>query len=231
MTLISRFRARAGGRRAEARRGVGLWRLVAVVALVAAPGRVFSQSPGHASDSSRASSSSLLPGDFILVRIWREPDLSDTVDVDNLGVAVFPKLGPISVTGIEPDSLERLLVHEYSRYLQNPSIRVTVLRRITIWGAVAHPGPYPVGLTMTITDALALAGGPTSDGKSNQVELRRGTTRKVINLSSDAASIGDLSLHSGDQLVVPRRSWISRNPGVLIGGIGTITSVLYLIAR
>jgi polysaccharide export outer membrane protein len=231
MVLISRFRVPAVRRVAKARPVLWCWRVLAVAALLSAPGTAIAQSSARGPNGVRASSSALLPGDFILVRIWREPDLSDTVDVDNQGIAVFPKLGPISVTGLEPDSLERLLVHEYSRYLQNPSIRVTVLRRITIWGAVAHPGPYPVGLTMTVTDALALAGGPSPDGKSNQVELRRGATRKVIDLSSDAASIGDLSLHSGDQLVVPRRSWISRNPGVLIGGIGTITSVLYLLAR
>jgi len=234
MVLKSAFQVRtdlAAGPLAQGRPALRLWRRLALAAMLLAPWPALAQSPGHVSDSVPAGSSSLRPGDFILVRIWREPDLSDTVDVDNQGIAVFPKLGAMSVTGINPDSLERLLVHEYSRYLQNPSIRVTVLRRITIWGAVAHPGTYPVGLTMTITDALALAGGPTSDGKSNQVELRRGAMRKVIDLSSDAASVSDLSLHSGDQLVVPRRSWISRNPGVLIGGIGTITSVLYLIAR
>src|SRR5215210_1374130 len=88
------------------------------------PGIVLSQSGPHGPDSARVNSASLGPGDFIQVKIWREPDLSDTVQVDNAGVAVFPKLGPIEVTGIRPDSLERLLVSNYSKYLQNPSIRV-----------------------------------------------------------------------------------------------------------
>ncbi|MEO7987451.1 MAG: polysaccharide biosynthesis/export family protein [Gemmatimonadales bacterium] len=175
--------------------------------------------------------SGLGPGDFIQVNIWREPDLSDTVQVDNAGVAVFPKLGPILVTGIQPDSLERLLVRDYSRYLQNPSIRVKVLRRITIWGAVMRPGTYPVDLTMSITDALALAGGASSEGKSDKVELLRGSMRRMIDLSGQAERVSDLSLRSGDQLLVPRRSWVSRNPGIIVGTIGTLTSIVYLLAR
>jgi len=84
---------------------------------------------------------------------------------------------------------------------------------------------------MTITDALALAGGPTTEGKSDKVELRRGSTRRVIDLTGVAKRVGELSLRSGDQLVVPRRSWISRNPGLIMGSIGTLTSLIYLIVR
>jgi polysaccharide export outer membrane protein len=194
-------------------------------------GIALAQSGPNGADSAGVSSTSLGPGDFILVKIWREPDLSDTVQVDNAGVVVFPKLGPMKVTGIRPDSLERLLVRDYSRYLQNPSIRVTVLRRITIWGAVMRPGAYPVDLTMTITDALALAGGATAEGKSDKVELRRGNVRRVVDLSDKIQRVSDLSLRSGDQLIVPERSWVSRNPGLIIGMIGTVTSVVWLIAR
>ena len=198
--------------------------------LLMLPIMAVSQSAPPGVDSTRKGSSNLRPGDLVLVSIWREPDLSDTVHVDNDGVAVFPKLGPIRVTGIPPDSLERLLVQQYSQYLQNPSIRVSVLRRITIFGAVVHPGPYPVDLTMTIPDALALAGGATPDGVADKVELRRGTTTMVVDLSGNNR-IGDLSLLSGDQLVVPRRSWISRNPGFIMAGIGALTSILYLVRR
>ena len=205
--------------------------LVFAFLLILTPAIAVSQSAAQDADSTRLSFSSLGPGDFILVKIWREPDLSDTVQVENDGLAVFPKLGSIRVTGIRPDSLERLLVREYSRYLQNPSIRVTVLRRITIYGAVMRPGTYPVDLTMTITDALALAGGATSEGKSDKVELRRGSVSRTIDLSGQTERVGDLSLRSGDQLVVPQRSWISRNPGLIVATIGTLSSIVYLLAR
>lgn len=212
---------------AKRARGLAIALLFLVVPAIAS-----SQGTPKAGDSTPTSVvGGLGPGDFIQISIWREPDLSDTVQVDNSGVAVFPKLGPIEVTGIRPDSLEKLLVRDYSKFLQNPSIRIKVLRRITIWGAVERPGTYPVDLTMSITDALALAGGAASDGKSDKVELRRGSTRRLIDLSGHAEPVNDLSLRSGDQLVVPRRSWVSRNPGIIVGTIGTLTSIVYLLAR
>jgi protein involved in polysaccharide export with SLBB domain len=199
--------------------------------LAVTPGMMLSQTKPHGADSAQVSSSSLRPGDFVLIKIWREPDLSDTVQIDKDGVAVFPKLGPMQVTGIRPDSLERLLVHTYSRYLKNPSIKVAVLRRITISGAVVRPGAYPVDLTMTVSDALTLAGGPSAEGKSDKVELRRGGRRWSVDLSSQIDRSGELSLRSGDQLFVPKKSWLSRNPGFIMAAIGTATSVAWLITR
>jgi protein involved in polysaccharide export with SLBB domain len=192
---------------------------------------VLSQSKPHVADSAQVASTSLGPGDLIQLKIWREPDLSDTVQIENDGMAVFPKLGPIRVTGIQPDSLERLLVHKYSQYLQNPSIKVSVLRRITIWGSVQRPGTYPVDLTMGITDALALAGGASAEGTTDKVELRRGGKRYMVNLSDKPERSGELALRSGDQLVVPQRGWISRNPGLIVAAIGTVTSIVWLVSR
>jgi protein involved in polysaccharide export with SLBB domain len=103
------------------------------------------------------------------------------------------------------------------------------LRRITISGAVVRPGAYPVDLTMTVSDALTLAGGPSAEGKSDKVELRRGGRRWSVDLSSQIDRSGELSLQSGDQLFVPRKSWISRNPGLIVAAIGTATSVAWLI--
>ena len=58
--------------------------------LLLLPMLAVSQSAPSGVDSTRKGSSNLRPGDLVLVRIWREPDLSDTVHVDNDGVAVFP---------------------------------------------------------------------------------------------------------------------------------------------
>jgi polysaccharide export outer membrane protein len=205
-------------------------RLVLALLLLLVPAVAFSQTQPH-NATKPPGASGLRAGDFIVVKIWREPDLSDTVQVDNDGVAVFPKLGSIDVRGLRPDSLERLLVSRYSQSLQNPSIRVSVLRRITIWGMVSRPGTYPVDLSMGITDALALAGGATPEGKADKVELRRGSVRKVIDLSGETRQMGDLSLQSGDQLVVPQKSWLSRNTGVLLAVFGTATTIAWLITQ
>jgi len=202
-----------------------VWALI--LASLPIPAHSQSTPPRQAGDTAAG----LAAGDLIAVSIWREPDLSDTVQVDNAGIAVLPKLGPLTVTGISPDSLERRLVTEYSQYLKNPSIRITALRRITVWGAVMKPGPYPVDLTMSVTDAVALAGGPTGQGKTDKVELRRGSKRYTIDLSGRTPGAAGVPLRSGDQLVVPEKAWLSRNFGLVIGAIGVATSLVYLVRR
>jgi protein involved in polysaccharide export with SLBB domain len=206
-------------------------RAMTLVLLTLTPAVALSQSKPGETDGVRLTADTVRPGDLVSVRIWREPDLSDTVQIDHSGVAAFSKLGPIQVTGIRPDSLERLLVSRYSKYLQNPAIRVSVLRRITIWGAVARPGTYSVDQTMTITDALALAGGATPQGKANKVELRRGAARRVLDLAGDNGQARDISLRSGDQLFVPERSWASRNAPLLVTALAAATSLAWLITQ
>ena len=83
---------------------------------------------------------------------------------------------------------------------------------------------------MTVADALALAGGTTPQGRSDKVELRR-QGEKVPGKLSGRLVIGESSIQSGDQIFVPERSWISRNPGVLIGALGLVATVVFRVVR
>jgi polysaccharide export outer membrane protein len=170
------------------------------------------------------------PGDLIRLKIWREPDMSGDIAVDEAGVATLPRLGAWRVANLPADSLKRMLIRGYSKYLRDPAIDVTVLRRITVLGAVRTPNVYHVEPTMTVADALALAGGAAPDGKVDQVELRRRDRGPIIKLTRQTR-LADTPIRSGDELFVPQRSWFSRNAGLVFGGIGTAVSVLYFVFR
>src|SRR2546423_11720912 len=150
-----------------------------LVLLAACPGpsSLQPQATAPAVVSSDSGSNILRPGDVVRLRIWREPDLSGDFSVDENGVATFPKIGPLKVSQESPASLKAKLLNEYAVYLRNPSVEVTMLRRINVLGAVQKPGLYPVDATMTIADALAAAGGATSMGDQHRVELFRGGTQ------------------------------------------------------
>jgi protein involved in polysaccharide export with SLBB domain len=170
------------------------------------------------------------PGDEIHLQIWREPELSGDFQVDETGVVVFPKIGPMRVTRAQPAALSAQLVRAYSAYLVNPSIQVQVRRRINVLGAVRNPGLYEVDPTITVADAISLAGGVTPAARANQVELRRrGAT--ISGQLSGRELIGDSPIHSGDQLFVPQRGWISRNPGVMIGVLGLVSTAIWRFAK
>jgi protein involved in polysaccharide export with SLBB domain len=177
-----------------------------------------------------ADSTGIQPGDRIRLKVWREPDMSDSVVIDAGGDATLPRLGPVHVAGWTPDSLRRFLVTSYSKYLRDPAIEVTVLPRVTILGAVRNPGVQNLDPTLTIADALALAGGASPDGKQDNIELRRRGARVPVKLSL-ATRLADTPVRSGDQLVVPQRSWLSRNTGVVLGGISVGLSVMYFVFR
>jgi polysaccharide export outer membrane protein len=170
----------------------------------------------------------LRPGDYVRVAVWREPDLSGEYQVDQRGYATFPKLGALPVAAMHPDSIRPMLLAEYARYLVNPSVEVVPLRRVSVLGAVARAGLYPVDPTMTLADAVALAGGAAPDGKRDVVELRRGAEVVIAKLDV-ATPVSRTPLRSGDQLWVPQRSWLSRNPWVfssVVAAAATITAVV-----
>lgn len=177
--------------------------------------------------TAQSSGEALRPGDMLRLRIYQEPDLSGEFQVDEHGTITLPRLGDIRITAWQPDSIRPRLTRQFSEYLRDPVVEVTILRRVAIYGAVLKPGLYPVDPTMTVQEALALAGGAAPDGKRDRVELLRGDNRIDTDLSL-STTIDQVRLRSGDQLFVPQRSWLSRNTwlvGSLLGATATIVAV------
>jgi len=104
-------------------------------------------------------------------------------------------------------------------------VQITWSRRVRVFGAVNIPGLYQVDGTMTLADAIALAGGTTPIGKLNGIEIiRNGQT--LEDRFSASTLVGE-QIHSGDQIMVPERSWASRYAGVIIGAtLSAITLVI-----
>jgi polysaccharide export outer membrane protein len=181
-------------------------------------------------EADEAPESKLVPGDVIRLNIWREPDLTGEFLVQGDGTAVLPKVGPVLVTGYTPSALKTHLVEEYSKTLRNPSIEVIVLRRILISGEVLREGVYPVDPTMSLVEALALAGGPTPVAKDDRVILIRGDSEIEIDLD-DPPAVRSLALQSGDQLLVPSASAWVQNWKLLVGMVSSTVSLAILLTR
>lgn len=169
----------------------------------------------------------LRSGDVIRLNIWREPDMSGEYVIDEAGSVIFPRVGEYFVLEEDNASLEAKLLADYLQYLRNPSIEVTVLRRVSIIGAVNDPGQKLVDPTVTIADALAMAGGATTLGDQNKIRIIRDGVMVEAELSVDTR-LTDSTIRSGDQIFVPERPWLSRNTGVVATGISA--SVALIIA-
>jgi protein involved in polysaccharide export with SLBB domain len=168
----------------------------------------------------------LRPGDVIRLRIWREPDLSGDFPVDEFGRVNLPLVGTYPVADETRESLQKKLVAAYRGSVQNLSMDVIFFRRVPVVGAVRTPGLYPVEATMTVADAIALAGGSILDADRTRIMLMR--SGKIIQKNVDPAMpISQLATNPGDQLYIPPLTgFFDRNPWAL----GTIVQSAVTIA-
>jgi protein involved in polysaccharide export with SLBB domain len=176
----------------------------------------------------------IMPGDVVRLEIWREPELSFETTVPNDGTVVFHKLGPYDVRGLDAEELRETLVREYSRYLVDAErrIRLEVMRKVQISGAVRNPSIYTLHPTMSLSDALAMAGGALADGRADRMELRRDGELIRLLLTDDRTPLADSPIRSGDQLHVPQRSAASRNLGIIASVLTSIFVVtISVLAR
>jgi polysaccharide export outer membrane protein len=203
----------------------------ALTVLLAAP--AWAQRPDSGAvlagpQSDARASDVLRPGDVLRLRIWLEPDMSGEYEVDENGMAVLPRLGVVKVSGVPVADLKRQLVARYREFLQNPSIEIVPLRRVAIVGAVQNPGIYRVEPSVTVGEAVSIAGGRTRDGKRDVIELSRAGRRVEIDLQQ-RLDLAGMPLASGDQIYLPERSWLSQNAtwfvSTLVGAAGTMAII------
>ena len=205
--------------------------LVSLALLHLASASVSAQSPVVVQSAANPgfTSSALHPGDVLRVRILREPDLSGEFTIDETGVVMLPKLGPVRAVDEPVAALKARIIESFARYVTQP-VEVTPVLRVRVLGAVRTPGIYKVEPAMTLADAIALAGGTTPTANDNRVRLIRDGQTLDVTLTPNAA-MADSPLRSGDQLYVPERSWLSRNPGVLAGAVSATATLIWAIRR
>lgn len=95
--------------------------------------------------------------------------------VDKNGEIDFPVIGKIKIAGLSPSETQKLLEDKLADYLVNPIINIRIKNfTVTILGAVARPGTYPVnGEQITIMEALGFAGDITIKGRKDNVMVIR----------------------------------------------------------
>ncbi len=170
------------------------------------------------------------PGDRIALRIWNEPEISDTFNILETGEVILPKLGTVGVVDQPIGALQDSLRRAYAVYLRNPSVEVTVLRRIAVQGEVRRPGLYLVDLTMGLRDLIAEAGGITDAGDPEKIMVVRGEERIRFEKGRGPWLLVT-DLRSGDQVVVGQRSWLQRNVFAVTGTTLAVVGFVIPIIR
>jgi polysaccharide export outer membrane protein len=164
-------------------------------------------------------------GDRVAVKVYGEPAMSDVVTVDERGRITLPRIGTMQADEMALGELRDTVRNRLAKFLNAPAVDVAVQRRVIVTGEVSRPGVYYAELTTSLGEIIAQAGGLRESGNPSQVYVVRGATRThVPDWSWDTSSKADL--HSGDQILVGRKSWLALN---VIPVVSVSTSVVALI--
>jgi polysaccharide export outer membrane protein len=157
------------------------------------------------------------PNDLLDVEVLNLDNAKRTVRVNAAGYVTMPLIGPVTVVGLTQQQAEAHIAALYGdKYLQNPQVSVFIreftTERITVDGAIAKPGNYPLVGQMTLLRVLALAGGFGSIARRNAVMLFRNDAkgeRQVATFDVEKIQSGeapDPPIHGDDLIVVQRDS-------------------------
>jgi polysaccharide export outer membrane protein len=151
------------------------------------------------------------PGDTINVQLYGNETGSYSLTVGRDGRIKFPKLGPISVSGMGFDAAREALEHRVSQQMIGTQVSVTMgdLRsiRVFVLGEAEKPGSYTVSGLSTMTNALFVSGGVKTIGSLRNIELKRNghlvSVLDLYDLLLRGDTSGDHQLMPGDVIFIP----------------------------
>lgn len=153
------------------------------------------------------------PGDKLRVEVYREPQLSQSLQVRPDGKITLPLIGDVAAAGTTSIELRDSLAASLKEYITNPVVTVIVTdalaAQVYVIGEVASPGAQVMQGPLTVLQALAQAGGLKEFANKSDIRvLRRTTSGRTTTLDfnyKDAikGSIDPMALQPGDTVVVP----------------------------
>jgi polysaccharide export outer membrane protein len=159
--------------------------------------------------------------DVLDITVWRNQDLSKTVQVRPDGRFSLPVIRDIVAVGKTPSQLADEITRRLKEYVQNPVVAISVKEvnsySIFVLGEVVKPGKYPLKSRTTLLQGITIAGGFTPVAARNQVVIFRfgdnGSGMQTLTSSYDDIVLrggigGNLELRAGDTVVVPSEAMV-----------------------
>jgi polysaccharide export outer membrane protein len=154
------------------------------------------------------------PEDVLYINVWKEESLTRQVQVRADGKISLPLIDEVQTSGLTPLQLKEKLTDLLKKYLDNPTVSVTVVEanssKVFVTGEVRTPGAFRLRMRTTVLQAIILAGGFTDSADKTKVTIIRkesDQTRRIIvsynQIVSGKALDSDIYAKSGDTIIVP----------------------------
>lgn len=138
------------------------------------------------------------PEDLLVVGFLGAVDLNREVRVNGQGEISLALVGPVKVSGLSPQAIEKRLAQLYreGEYINTPQISVEVKeyrhQRVMVTGAVKTPGPHEVIGPRTLLEMLGKAGGLTEQA-GDTVQVIRAQSASEVRKALKGKAIGPFS--------------------------------------
>ena len=159
--------------------------------------------------------------DLLEIGVFGQQDLHRLVRVNGKGEITMPLLGPVKVSGLAPEKLERHLEELYgAKYLRNPQVSVFVKEyrhvRVALTGALKKPGFYEMIGPRTLLEMLATAEG-LDERAGDRVQIIRTKGAKKETPGSNLADASQPFTPNSQTIVIDLKQLASQGkPNIVI---------------
>ncbi len=156
--------------------------------------------------------------DIMNVNFTFSPEYNQTVSVQPDGFIALRGAQPVRAEGMTIAQLVETVRAEYSATLNDPEIAILLQDfakpYFSAMGEVGRPGKYEMRDDITLSEALALAGGFTPQAKHSQVVVFRKVNDQVVEshlvnlkqMLNTRSLTEEMHLQTGDFIYVPKNS-------------------------
>jgi polysaccharide biosynthesis/export protein len=154
----------------------------------------------------------LATGDKLRVEVYKDTQLSQSLQIRPDGKITLPLLGDIPAAGRTPTELRDAITNALREYITNPVVTVIVVEAtpatVYIMGEVNKPGTLAISGPISILQALAMAGGFKDFAHTKNIRILRKSSTGVrqLDFNYNEAIKGNgtpLLLEPGDTVIVP----------------------------
>ena len=157
------------------------------------------------------------PGDTLQVFVWRNPEISTTVQVRPDGMISTPLVEDMDAVGKTPTELARDMETVLSKFIKTPSVNIIVSGflgtpqdMIRVVGQAQNPQAIPYRDGMTVLDVMIAVGGLGEFAAGNKAKLVRTIDGRKVEYRlrlNDLINKGEIEqntdMRPGDIIIIP----------------------------
>lgn len=168
--------------------------------------------PAPATSASVPSDYRLVVGDKLRIEVYKDDQVSQSLQVRPDGKITLPLVGDIPAAGYTPVALQDSITKSLKEYMTNPVVTVIVVeaqpQTISVIGEVNGPGTHIIKGQTSVIEALAMAGGFKDFANTKKIIIQRPSQNGIKTLKfnyKDAirSEAKPMYVQPGDVIIVP----------------------------